>query len=42
MMDNINEVADKRIKALMHIEKGKIQVARAYNKKVKRVVPSWT
>jgi hypothetical protein len=35
MMDNIDEVTNKRLQALMEIEKDKIQVARAYNKKVK-------
>jgi hypothetical protein len=35
MMDNIDEVIDKRVIALGAIEKDKIMVARAYNKKVK-------
>jgi hypothetical protein len=35
MMDNIDEVTDKRVVALGEIEKDKIMVARAYNKKVK-------
>jgi hypothetical protein len=35
MMDNIDEVIDKRLQALKEIEKDKIRVARAYNKKVK-------
>jgi hypothetical protein len=35
MMDNIDEVTDKRVMALGAIEKNKIMVARAYNKKVK-------
>ena len=35
MMDNIDEVTDKRMKALEEIEKDKVWVARAYNKKVK-------
>ena len=35
MMDNIDEVADKRIKALKDIEKEKLRVARAYNKRVR-------
>jgi hypothetical protein len=34
-MDNIDEVTDKRVIALGAIEKDKIMVARAYNKKVK-------
>jgi hypothetical protein len=36
MMDNIDEVTDKRLKALKEIEKDKLWVARAYNKKVKK------
>jgi hypothetical protein len=35
MMDNTDEVADKRLIALKEIEKDKIMVAKAYNKKVK-------
>jgi hypothetical protein len=35
MMDNIDEVIDKTLQALKEIEKDKIRVARAYNKKVK-------
>jgi hypothetical protein len=35
MMDNIDEVADKRLTALGEIEKDKIIVSKAYNKKVK-------
>ena len=35
MMENINEVADKRLVALRDIEKQKLRVARAYNKKVR-------
>ena len=35
MMDNIDEVTDKRLKALKEIEQDKARVARAYNKKVK-------
>ena len=35
MMDNIDEVTDKRLIALKEIEKEKLRVARAYNKKVK-------
>jgi hypothetical protein len=34
-MDTIDEVTDKRLQVLKEIEKDKIQVARAYNKKVK-------
>ena len=35
MMDNIDEVTDKRLKALKEIEKDKLWVARAYNKNIK-------
>jgi hypothetical protein len=35
MMDNIDEVTDKRLEALEAIEKDKRLLARAYNKKVK-------
>jgi hypothetical protein len=35
MMDNVDEVTDKRVVALGEIEKDKIRVAKAYNKKVK-------
>jgi hypothetical protein len=35
MMDNIDDVTDKRLQDLKEIEKDKIRVARAYNKKVK-------
>jgi hypothetical protein len=35
MMDNIDEVTDKRLEALEAIEKDKRRVARAYNKRVK-------
>ena len=35
MMDNIDEVSDKRMQALKEIKKDKLWVARAYNKKVK-------
>jgi len=34
MMDNIDEVTVKRLKALKETEKDKARVARAYNKKV--------
>ena len=34
-MDNIDEVTDKCLRALKRIEKDKLQVARAYNKKCK-------
>jgi len=35
MMDNINGVTDKRMRALKEIERDKLRVACAYNKKVK-------
>jgi hypothetical protein len=35
ILDNIDKVIDKRLKALEEIEKDKLRVARAYNKKVK-------
>jgi hypothetical protein len=35
MMDNIDEVTDKRATALGEIEKDKIMVAKVYNKKIK-------
>jgi hypothetical protein len=35
MMDNIDEVTDKRVTALGEIEKDKILVAKVYNEKVK-------
>ena len=35
MMDNIDEVSDKWLQALKEIEKDKLRVARAYNKKVR-------
>ena len=35
MMDNIDEVTDKRLRVLKKIEKDKLRVARAYNKKGK-------
>ena len=35
MMDNIDEVADKRLGALKDIEKEKLRVAKTYHKKVR-------
>ena len=35
MIDNVDEVTDKRATTLGEIEKDKIMVAKAYNKKVK-------
>jgi hypothetical protein len=35
MMDNIDEVTNKRMRALKEIEKDKARVVRAYNKKVR-------
>ena len=34
-MDNIDELSDKRLQALKEIEKNKLRVDRAYNKKVR-------
>jgi hypothetical protein len=54
MIDNIDEVTDKRLMALKGIKKDKIMVAKAYTKKVKaksfqvgdnvwkRVLPLWS
>ena len=36
MLDNVDKVTDKRLLALNAIERDKVRVARAYNKKVKR------
>jgi hypothetical protein len=35
MMDNIDDITDMRLQALKKIEKDKIRVGRAYNKRVK-------
>jgi hypothetical protein len=35
MLDGLDEVSDERVKALGKIEKDKMRVARAYNKRVK-------
>ena len=35
MMDNVDEVSNKRLQALKEIENDKLRVARAYNKKVR-------
>ena len=35
IMDNIDEVSDKRLQALREIEKDKLRVVRGYNKKVR-------
>jgi hypothetical protein len=34
-LDRLDEVSDERVKALGEIERGKLRVARAYNKRVK-------
>jgi hypothetical protein len=34
-MDNIDEITDKRMRALKEIEKDKARVVRAYNKKIR-------
>jgi hypothetical protein len=35
MMDNIDEVTDKRLVALKEIQKDKIMLAKVYNKRIK-------
>jgi hypothetical protein len=35
MIDRLDDVSEERVKALGEIEKDKLRVARAYNKKVK-------
>jgi hypothetical protein len=35
MLDRLDEVSDERVKALGEIERDKLRVARAYNKRVK-------
>jgi hypothetical protein len=35
MLDRLNKVSDEKVKALGEIERDKLRVARAYNKKVK-------
>jgi transposase InsO family protein len=35
MLDRLDEVSDERVKALCEIERDKLRVARAYNKKIK-------
>jgi predicted methyltransferase len=40
MMNNVNEVTDKRLRALKEMEKDKARVAKVYNKKIqKQIVP---
>jgi hypothetical protein len=36
MLDRLDEALDERIKALGEIERDKLRVAKAYNKKVKK------
>jgi hypothetical protein len=36
MLDRLDEVSDKRVKTLGKIERDKLRVARAYNKRVKK------
>jgi hypothetical protein len=38
MLDRLDEVSDERIKALGEIERDKLRVARAYNKRVKEIL----
>jgi hypothetical protein len=35
MLDRLDEVSDERVKALSEIKRGKLRIAKAYNKKVK-------
>jgi hypothetical protein len=35
MLDRLDEVSNKRVKALGEIERDKLRVARAYNKRIK-------
>jgi hypothetical protein len=35
MLDRLDEVSDEKVKALGKIERDKLRVARAYNKRVK-------
>jgi hypothetical protein len=35
MLDRLDEVSDERVKALDKIERDKLRVAKAYNKRVK-------
>jgi hypothetical protein len=39
MMDNIDEVTDKRVIALVEIEKGKIMVAKSYTRRLSTFRP---
>jgi hypothetical protein len=36
MLDRLDEVSDERVKALGEIERDKLRVARAYNKRVNK------
>jgi hypothetical protein len=36
MLDGLDEVSDKRVKALGEIERDKLRVAKAYKKRVKK------
>jgi hypothetical protein len=36
MLDMLDEMSDERVKALGEIERDKLRVARAYNKRVKK------
>jgi hypothetical protein len=40
MVDRLDEVSDERVKALGEIERDKLRIARAYNKKVKKIISS--
>jgi hypothetical protein len=38
MLDRLDEVSDERVKALGEIERDKLRVVKAYNKRVKKNV----
>jgi hypothetical protein len=38
MLDMLDEMSDERVKALGEIERDKLRVARAYNKRVKKKI----
>jgi hypothetical protein len=41
MLDKIDEVSDERVKTLGEIERDKLRVAKAYNKRVKKIISGW-
>jgi hypothetical protein len=38
MLDRLDEVLDERVKALGEIDRGKLRVVKAYNKRVKEIL----